>query len=363
MTRYRVAQVGLGNRGRIHAAGFLANPDRFELVALCDLDEARLRQGAELCGVRATYADAEQMLSEAHPEVFCFVTQPDVRLPMVELGIRYGVKAIALEKPMATSLREAKAIADLCARHHVKAVVSHQQKYLTSMQQLKHIVDAGEIGQVHTIQASTQGWLSQLGTHFMDYALWINGGVPARWVVGHAHGKEMLSDRHPSCDYILGEVLFENGVRAIVECGYLSRRHMDHSVDGRPHGYSFWVDNRLTAYGTHGYAWADTDGRWGAFTRSSRGEVIGDRGDPWRVQEQARLQPLYLRDLADWLDDDSRVHPCNVGISYHGYEVLEGLCLSAMDHTRVDLPLDAGRCPDMNERMRRELPDVPPLQS
>lgn len=352
---YRVAQVGLGKRGCVHAAGFVGNPDRFELVALCDLDQERLQRGLADYGVAAGFTDAEAMLAATRPDVFCFVTQPSLRLPMIELGIRYGVRALAFEKPMATSLREAKAILELCKAHGVKAIVSHQQKYLTSMQRLKEIVSRGEIGETTIIHATTQGWVSQLGTHFMDYVLWINGGCRAYGVVGHAHGRDKLSNSHPSCDYVLGEVLLKNGVRAYLECGYLSPRHMGTE--------RFWLDNRLTVYGTHGYAWADTDGRWGAFTRHSNGEMLTGQGDPWCVQEKERLQPLYLRDLADWLDDDRKVHSCNIDISYHGYEILEGLCISAMDHTRVDLPLDADDCVDMNERMRRELPDVPPYSS
>ena len=121
----------------------------------------------------------------------------------------------------------------------------------------------------------------------------------------------------------------------------------------------FWVDNRLTVWGAQGYAWADTDGRWGALTRHSAPEVIGGPGDPWHVQQRQRLQPLYLRDLADWLDDDAKPHPCRVELAYHGYEILEGLCLSALDHTRVDLPLaDPAHREDILARMRRELPEV-----
>ena len=351
-TRYRVAQVGAGYRGATHVDGFLRNPDRFELVALCDLDEAKLKRVAAEFGVGRTYADADAMLAATRPDVFCFVTQPNVRLAMVELAVRHGVRAIAMEKPMATSLGEAQAITDLCRTHGIKAVVSHQQKYLTSMQKLRAIVGGGEIGEVTALHATCQAWMAQLGTHYMDYTLWVNGGQRARWVVGHVHGKQKLADSHPSPDFILGEVLLANGVRAFIECGYLSPSHMD-----KDH---FWVDDRLTAFGTHGYAWADTDGRWRAMTRASRGEVVGEDGDPWSVQEKHRLQPLYLRDLADWLDDDARVHPCNVEISYHGYEILEGLCLSALEHRRVDLPLDPRAHGDLNERMARELPDVPP---
>jgi len=350
--RYRVAQVGLGHRGRVQAQAFLNNSDRFDLVALCELDELRLEEGLAEYSFAAGYTDAETMLAETRPDVFCFVTQPHARLALVELAAKHGVKGLAFEKPMATSLKEAWAIADLCHRHHIKAVVCHQQKYLTSMARLKRIIDEGEIGEIREIHATTQGWLSQLGTHYMDYIMWINGGARARWAVGHVHGKKVLDDSHPSPDYVMGQVLFANGVRAFLECGYLSPTHMKRK--------KFWVDNRLTVHGTHGYAWADTDGRWGALTRSSGGEMLSGVGDPWERQGH-RIQSLYTRDLANWLDDDNLVHPCNIDLAFHGYEVLQAMCLSALDNVRVDLPLAhphlAG---DILERMRRELPDMTP---
>jgi predicted dehydrogenase len=354
LKRYRVAQVGVGARGGRHIEGFLRNPDRFELVALSAKTRDNIDLVAKEYGIANTYTDAEQMLKEMQPDVMCFVTPPSVRLEMVELAAKYGVKGLAFEKPMATSLREAKTITDLCVKNGIKAIVSHQQKYLPSMQKLKEFVWSGDIGDVVNMHATTWAWLSQLGTHFMDYSMWINHGAKAKWVVGHVHGKTKLSDSHPAPDYILGEACFTNGVRGYIECGYIAPSHT-----GRE---NFWLDNRLMVHGTHGYAWAETDGRWAAFTKSSKGELLSGIGDPWKVQEREGLQAPYLRDLADWLDDDSKVHPCNVEISYHGYEILEGLCLSALNQTRIDLPLDTAECDDTFERMRRILPDVPPLR-
>lgn len=349
MERYSVAQVGLGNRGRIHARGFLSNSDRFDLVALCELDEARLEEGLAEYGFAAGYTDAERMLAETKPDLFCFVTQPHTRLALVELAARYGVKGLAFEKPMATSLKEAWTIADLCRRHRIKAVVCHQQKYLTSMARLKRIIDEGEIGEIREIHATTRGRLSGIGTHYIDYIMWVNGGARARWAVGHVHGKKVLDGSHPSPDYVTGQVLFENGVRAFLECGYLSPSHMKPERS--------YADNRLTVHGTHGYAWADTDGRWGAFTRSSGGEMVGGVGDSWERQRH-RIQSLYLRDLANWLDEDTQVHPCNIDLAFHGYEILEAICLSALDNVRVDLPLaHPDLAGDILERMRRELPE------
>jgi hypothetical protein len=73
--------------------------------------------------------------------------------------------------------------------------------------------------------------------------------------------------------------------------------------------------------------------------------------------------------LADWLDDEAdcssptKVHPCNVNSAYHGYEILEGMCLSALDNVRVDLPLrNPEASADVLERMRSELPPSAPFK-
>jgi len=46
-------------------------------------------------------------------------------------------------------------------------------------------------------------------------------------IVGHLHGKSKLTDIHPSSDYIFGQIGFENGIRAFLECGYLSISNME----------------------------------------------------------------------------------------------------------------------------------------
>lgn len=353
MKRYRVAQVGVGWRGKIHANAFLKLLDRFELVGLCDLDQNKLNAYANEKNLskEILYTDAEKMLSETEPEVFCFVTQPNLRLPMVKLAYKYNVKGLTFEKPMATSLKEAWEITRLCREKNIKAIVSHQQKYLNSLQKVKEIADSGEIGEVEYINATCQGWLSQLGTHFMDYILWVNNGSKAKWAVGHVHGKELLNDSHPSPNYTMGHVEFENGVRSFFEFGKLSPSHLPKEM--------FWLDNKLYVYGKQGYVWGDTNNNWEAYTKSSKGEIISGTGDGWSIQEPTILQPLYLKDFSDWLDDDNKVHPCNIEISYHGYEILEATCISALDHIRVDLPLDPEKCVDIFQRMRNELPECP----
>lgn len=349
MERYRVAQVGCGVRGDIHLHGFTNNPDRFEMVGLCDMNTERLDAIAGKYGITAKYSDAETMLRETKPDIFCFITLPHGRQSFVELGISHGVKGIAFEKPMATALTEARSILKLCETNGIKAVVSHQQKYLPAMQKMKSIMDAGDIGEIETIHVKAVSWYSQLGTHLVDYALWM-GGAHALWAVGHTHGRTKLTDSHPSTDYLMGQIALENGIRVIFESGYCApRRMMPENV--------FWTNNRLTAYGTHGYAWAETDGRWGAFTRNSGGR-IGGVFKPW-VDSHYEIQTPYLKEFADWMDDDAKVHSCTVATAYHGYEIVEGMCFSALDNTRVDFPMKDIDRTDVLTRAAAEVPETP----
>ncbi len=354
MARYRVAHLGLGGRGTTHADAFLKLDDRFELVGLCELNHERLREYKEQKRLRQVpdFADAETMLRETKPDIFCFITHPNVpRVDFVRMAAGHDVRAVAMEKPMATSLAEARGILHACREHGIKGVVSHQQKYLTSLRHIKAKIDGGEIGRLVRIVASCQAWLAQLGTHYVDYVLWLNRESAPAWVVGHVHGRELLADHHPSPNYTMGQIGFDNGVRAVVEFGKLSAAHMPPE--------KFWVDNRLTAYGTHGCAWGETDGRTGFLGTSSGGVPVEAQGEDWATQSTRDLQPAYLAELADWLDGAVATHSCGLEVSYRGYEVMEALCISALENVRVDLPLDPARCEDIFERMRRTLPECP----
>jgi len=342
MSRYSVAIVGCGTRGRHHAEAFLKNSDRFNLLVLCDKDRERLQSLSSILNTPKTYTNAEDMLSGERPDVLCFATPPQVRLELVELGVKHGVKAIAYEKPMATSLAEARRIHDLCKEAQVKTIVSHQHKYGSHWRKVKELVDSGEIGEIHTIHATAKGWLLQYGTHLMDYMMFLNGGHRGLWVIGHVHGKGKLSDSHPSPDYAMGQIEFENGVRGIIECGTLA--------PDQPGKNPFWFNAGATVYGSCGYAQVIVGSGWRAVTKSSSGLISGPG-----CFDVAKDQPAYIRDLADWLDDSGKIHPCNGEVTYHGFEILMGICLSSLEKRKISLPLKTSE--PIIERLGQELPE------
>ena len=136
--KHTVAIMGLGVRGKTHLKGIMENSDRYEVVGLCDLRENVMKAVSEQWKLNVPlYTDVEKMLAETKPEVFVFVTYPNLRLSMIELALKYGIKAVSFEKPMAEDMKEAKKMTDLCVQNGVKAIVCHQQKYLTQMQELR----------------------------------------------------------------------------------------------------------------------------------------------------------------------------------------------------------------------------------
>ena len=350
MSKFKVVLVGCGGRGGYHAEGFIANADRFELAAVCDIVPARLSAFATKYGIRKTYSNAEEMLAQEKPDVFCFATMPTTRIELIKLALEHGVKGIAFEKPVAQEPREAREIYDMCKKASVKVVISHQQKYGPHWQKTKELVDAGEIGEVLRIHATARSWVSQLGTHLMDYMLWFNNRSRIEWVIAQNIGTQMLDDNHPSPDFTLGTIQYANGVRGIIECGAYAPRLIpgNNALLSTP----FWLDSSVTVYGTHGYTQVVSGDGWRAMTKSSKGEMLvgGGQFDPHYEQ------PLYIKDFADWLDGTSPGHPCDFDISYHGFEGAMALFISSLDKRRVTLPLEPIPEGSLIERFRKELP-------
>ena len=103
---YTVVVAGMGKRGTHHADAFQKN-GRFRLVGLCDIDATRLETAAKKFGVSETSADAAVLVKKTRPDIFCFCTLPDLRLPLIRAGVEAGAKLIAYEKPTALSTNEA----------------------------------------------------------------------------------------------------------------------------------------------------------------------------------------------------------------------------------------------------------------
>lgn len=326
MSKYRVVVTGLGKRGLHHAAAFQAN-GRFEVAGLCDIDQGRLdAAGAKYpAAVRGT--DVRQVASAERPDVFCFCTLPHVRTDMIRAGIESGARLIAMEKPVALTSAEGMVVRDLLAAGSVKAVVSHQHRYGEHYRKAQEVAASGHLGRIHTVYGTATGWMTHMLSHLIDYMRWFNGEAEAEWVVAQAAGRGKFADNHPSPDYIAGIIHFANGVHGVVECGA--------GAPDVPEVDYWWRKCRIGAQGAEGFSEVLTGGGWRAVTKS------GSRSGPGSMNYDLDMPP-YIAQMADWLDDDAKVHPCNFGSAWKGFEIAMALCRSVAGGGQVALPLTGG---------------------
>ena len=337
---YTVVVAGLGKRGLHHAQAFKANP-RFELIGLCDIDAARLDKAKNDFGVR-TGTDAASLAKSAKPDIFCFCTLPNLRLPMVKIGLECGAKMVAYEKPMAASMAEAIEILNLTRVARVKTVVSHQHRYGAHYRKVKEIIAGGALGRVHTVYGTATGWMLHMMTHLIDYTRWYNDGAEAEWVMAQAAGRSKFADNHPSPDYISGVVQYANGVRGVYECGA--------GAPDVPEVAKWWGKCRMGAQGTEGFAEVLTNGGWRAVTKRD-GFQSGEGAMSYDLD-----MPPYVAQMADWLDDDAKMHDCNGASACKGLEIMMAMCRSVARRGQVALPLDAGE-PEI-EALKRAVPEA-----
>jgi predicted dehydrogenase len=323
---YRVIVVGMGKRGVHHATAFAANP-RFELAGVCSRDRGRLAAAAAKLGDVKTSTDARALSAEAKPDVFCFCTPPNVRLPFITLGIESGAKLIAFEKPVAMTSAEGLAIKQALDTAGVKAVVSHQHRYGEHYRKVKEIIASGAIGKVHTVYGSATGWAAHMLSHLVDYSSWFNDYEPAEWVMGQAAGRGKLTDVHASPDYVAGVVHFRNGVRGIYDCGA--------GAPDVPDVPYWWRKCRIGAQGTDGFAEVLTGGGWRAVTGQ------GVQSGPGSMDYEHDMPP-YVQEMADWLDDAGKPHPAMFARAYHGLEITSALYRSVIEGGQIALPLTNG---------------------
>jgi len=340
MARHRVLVVGVGKRGKHHATHFHANPS-FEVVGLCDIDMARVKEAASALGNPATGTDAAAMARDLKPDVFCFCTLPHIRSEMIRIGVECGARLIAFEKPVALTSEEGRKVKDLLSESPAKVVVSHQHRYGKHYQAVKDVVATGKIGKVHTVYGVAHGWAAHMLSHLIDYSMWYGDYPQPRWVMAQAAGRHKLSDMHASPDYVGGFAQFENGVRGIYECGG--------GAPDVPEVQRWWGKNRIGAVGTEGYAEVYTGNGWKAVTRD--GILTGDGAMAYDQD-----MPGYIQDMADWLDR-GKVHPCGFANAYAGFEVMMGMLRSAARGGQVALPLADGA--DEIEELRRAVSDAP----
>ncbi len=123
MSTLKVGIAGTGWVSGEHIAAFMNNPHT-EIVALCGRSEDKVRTKMAECNLDcAVYTDYDAMLAHEGIDIISIATPPHVHAEQAVKAAQAG-KHLLLEKAMANTLEDIRAIRDAVANAKVKSVVS-----------------------------------------------------------------------------------------------------------------------------------------------------------------------------------------------------------------------------------------------
>lgn len=149
-TQLRLAIVGAGRMGRWHAEVVAADACT-TLVAVCDPFTSQL---GDDYGV-PTYIDLADLLRDASPDAVIVANPNDQHVTTALQCVAANV-AVLLEKPVATSLDDARALRNASVARDVPILVGHHRRHNPLVEQTKAILDDRTLGTVTTVTALWQ---------------------------------------------------------------------------------------------------------------------------------------------------------------------------------------------------------------
>src|SRR5207237_1170756 len=151
--RLRVAVVGVGI-GRSHVRGYEAVPERFQIVALCDIDAERARPVAEEHGIPRVVTDLAELCRMDDLDVIDLCTPPHLHFEQIQQVLAAGKHAIC-EKPLVSSLREVDELIHVEAGSGRRIMPVFQYRFRHGLQKLKPLIAEGLAGTAYLATVDT----------------------------------------------------------------------------------------------------------------------------------------------------------------------------------------------------------------
>ena len=157
MDKIKLAFLGVGDVAqRDYLPEFHRLADRAELVAVCSRTERRARAVAEEYEVLAWYTDYERMLAETNADAVINLTPIQLHTETTIAALQAG-KHVYTEKPVATSVHEAKRIREEAARRQLKLVCAPCVMLFPQVRYTRSLLVEGAIGEVYAARGHGHG--------------------------------------------------------------------------------------------------------------------------------------------------------------------------------------------------------------
>jgi predicted dehydrogenase len=322
---YKSAILGCGPRSDWHLDAY-NGLDEIKVIAACNRHEKKLNDFCDRYAIIGRYTKLESMLRKEKPEILHIVTKPTVRLEPIREAVKHGVKLIILEKPFINTPSEGEELKRLQEESGVKIVINMQRRYYSCVNQIKKLINSGEIGKIRFMRCVVKANIMDIGTHAIDMLLYWLGDQYPESIWASTYGAEDYCSHSQCPASIMANLTFPENIQVIIECS-------KDSV-GIPGEDNFWMNFEFDIWGDKGRAW------W---------QIRGDYG--WQVEgmpEPARHPTDYFKDdkcgqreftraAAMSLNGNKR-HLNNLDNSMRGFNIMMGIYESCRKKRRINMP-------------------------
>lgn len=145
MEKVNVAVVGCGFWGKNHARVF-SELDDCNLSAVVDIDSDRARAFGDLYNVEG-YTDLSKVLERKDVDSVSICT-PTITHAKLSLDAIEAGKHVLIEKPMTSTIEEAKEVIEAAKVNNVKIMVGFIERFNPAVRRAEELIREGEIGEI-----------------------------------------------------------------------------------------------------------------------------------------------------------------------------------------------------------------------
>ena len=220
-----IAGVGVGGKGQVDLVGLAGSPDlktkghpNAKIAFLCDVDDRQAAKSRQNFPKAVYYKDFRKMFEkEAKNMDAVSVSTPDHMHAVVAMAAMQRGKHVYVQKPLTHDIYEARMLTEAARKYKVVTQMGNQFASHDCVRIAKEWVDAGLIGDVHTVHAWTDRPVWPQGIPWpkekapipkeLDWDLWIGTAekkdyvqnlVPFNWRGWWDYGTGALGD-HCNC--------------------------------------------------------------------------------------------------------------------------------------------------------------------
>lgn len=144
--------------GRVHSEA-IRRLGNVELAAVAAANDAEAQAFARSIGVERSTGNFDTILADPEIQAVHICTPNALHYPFTKKALEAG-KAVLCEKPLSMSAAEAQEMVDLAASRNLANCVNHNLRYYPVVQQIRRMIETGELGDVLVVQGTySQDWL------------------------------------------------------------------------------------------------------------------------------------------------------------------------------------------------------------